>query len=93
MLLMSMLFSPGLAALTLVPWALVMGLAGYRVGGRPSWRAAFRDTGKDGKGGGASSGWTMGNTNSGGSSSGLSGGSSSSFGGGSSGGGGASGKW
>jgi uncharacterized protein len=72
--------------LILLAWAIVMFIVGYRLGGRPSWRDAFRGT----KGVG-NSGWTMGNTKS--SSSSSSGGSSSSFGGGSSGGGGASGRW
>ncbi len=83
------LITPVWSLMTLFPLAAAMTIAGYRLGGRKSWRNAFRD----GKGGGGSpgSGWTMGNTSSGGSSS--SSGSSSSFGGGSSGGGGASGKW
>jgi uncharacterized protein len=95
-LLMSMAFMSTVSLFTLFPWAIAMCLAGYRLGGRKSWRDAFRDTG-NGKGGGASSGWTMGTTtskgSSGSSSSSSSSGSSSSFGGGSSGGGGASGKW
>jgi uncharacterized protein len=70
----------------LLAWAIVMFTVGYRLGGRPSWRDAFRGTK-----GSAGNGWTMGNTSSRSSSS--SGGSSSSFGGGSSGGGGASGRW
>ena len=77
---------------TLLPWALFIGWAGYRLGGRESWRNAFRDRG--GPGGGSSSGWTMGATGGGGGSrSSSSHSSSSSFGGGSSGGGGASGSW
>ena len=79
-----------LAWLILLPWALFVFVIGYRLGGRRSWRDAFRDSG-DGQGGG--SGWTMGKTSKSSSSSSSSGGSSSSFGGGSSGGGGASGKW
>lgn len=69
----------------LLAWAIFTFVVGYRLGGRQSWRDAFRGT--KGTGGG----WTMGNTKS--SSSSSSGGSSSSFGGGSSGGGGASGRW
>jgi len=91
-LLMSLAFIGRLSMFTLVPWALAMFVLGYRLGGRKSWRNAFRDT--NGKGGSGSSGggWTMGTTSS--SSSGSSGSSSSSsFGGGSSGGGGASGRW
>jgi uncharacterized protein len=71
----------------LLLWAILFFIVGYRLGGRQSWRDSFRGT----KGGGAGTGWTMGNTSS--SSSSSSGGSSSSFGGGSSGGGGASGRW
>ena len=94
-LLMSLAFIGRLSLYTLVPWALAMFVAGYRLGGRKSWRDAFRDTG-GGSGGSSGSGWTMGTTSSGSSSSGgssSSSGSSSSFGGGSSGGGGASGRW
>lgn len=87
-LLMSMLFMFTISLFTQVPWAMVMFLTGYRLGGREKWRDAFRDTGSGG-GGSSSSGWTMGSSRS---SSGSSG-SSSSFGGGSSGGGGASGRW
>jgi len=91
-LLMGTLFGGTVATAMLVPWAIAMSVAGYRLGGRKSWRDAFRNSGK---GGGSSSGWTMGAAS--GSSSGGSGssssGSSSSFGGGSSGGGGASGRW
>ena len=70
---------------TLVPWAIVAFVLGYRLGGRSSGDA-FRKTGKS-----SGRGWTMGSAGSR-SSSGSSG-SSSSFGGGRSGGGGASGKW
>jgi uncharacterized protein len=79
------------ASVTLLPLALGMALVGFRLGGRPSWKDSFRNTG--GKGSGSSGGWTMGGGSSSGSSSSSSGGSSSSFGGGSSGGGGASGRW
>jgi uncharacterized protein len=90
-LLMSLAFAGMLAWLILLPWALFVFVMGYRLGGRQSWRDAFRTTG-DGQSGG--SGWTMGTTSkSSGSSSSSSGGSSSGFGGGSSGGGGASGRW
>jgi len=88
-LLMSLLFVPAVAAVTLVPLALFIAIVGYRLGARPSWRNAFRDGG--GGKGGSSTGWTMGTSGSG--RSGGSSGSSSSFGGGSSGGGGASGRW
>jgi uncharacterized protein len=88
-LMMSFAFAGLLAWLILLPWALFVFVMGYRLGGRQSWRDAFRNTG-DGQGGG--SGWTMGSSSSSSSSS-SSGGSSSSFGGGSSGGGGASGRW
>jgi uncharacterized protein len=92
-LLMSMAFMFKVAMFTLVPWAVLVFVQGYRLGGREKWRDAFRDTGS-GKGGGSSSGWTMGtSSSSGSSSSSSSSGSSSSFGGGSSGGGGASGRW
>lgn len=77
------------ASVTLLPLAVGMAWVGFRLGGRPSWKDSFRNTG--GKGSGSSGGWTMGGGSSSGSSS--SGGSSSSFGGGSSGGGGASGRW
>ena len=86
-LMMSLAFAGMAAWFILLPWALFVFVMGYRLGGRDSWRKAFRDSG-GGKGGGT--GWTMGTTKSSGSSS---GGSSSSFGGGSSGGGGASGRW
>jgi uncharacterized protein len=90
---MSMAFMFKVAMFTLVPWAVLVFVQGYRLGGRKKWRDAFRDTGS-GKGGGSSSGWTMGtSSSSGSSSSSSSSGSSSSFGGGSSGGGGASGRW
>ena len=91
-LLMSMAFAGTLAMATLVPWALFMFVTGYRLGGRKSWRDAFRSSGKGG--GGSSGGWTMGTTSGSGSSSDSSSSeSNSSFGGGSSGGGGASGRW
>jgi uncharacterized protein len=92
-LLMSLAFAGKLSLYTLFPWALAMFLNGYRLGSKPAWRDAFRDSGR--KGGGASGGWTMGGgrSGSGSSSSGSSSSSSSSFGGGSSGGGGASGRW
>lgn len=91
-LVMSLALADPLAWLILLPWALFVLVMGYRLGGRQSWREAFRNTGPGRDGG---SGWTMGTTSksSGSSSSSSSGGSSSSFGGGSSGGGGASGKW
>ena len=78
---------------TLLPWSIAMFIGGLVLGGRKSWRDAFRDTG-DGSGG-SSSGWKMGGSSSSGGSSGSSSSSSSSssFGGGSSGGGGASGRW
>ncbi|HJU43401.1 MAG TPA: TPM domain-containing protein [Vicinamibacterales bacterium] len=88
-LLMSLAAAGMPAWMILLPWALFVFVIGYRLGGRQSWRDAFRS---GGKGGGSSSGWTMGSTSSGSSSS-SSSGSSSSFGGGSSGGGGASGRW
>ncbi len=90
-LLMSIAVVGSLTLATLVPWAIAMFVVGYRLGGRESWRNAFRDSGKGGRGGGSSGGWTMGSSGRSGSSSGSS--SSSSFGGGSSGGGGASGRW
>ncbi|HWI16519.1 MAG TPA: TPM domain-containing protein [Vicinamibacterales bacterium] len=89
-LVMSLAFLGRLSLMTLLPWSLAMFVVGYRLGGRKSWRDAFRDSGGRGSGG-SSSGWTMGNTSSGSSSGSSS--SSSSFGGGSSGGGGASGRW
>jgi uncharacterized protein len=89
-ILMSMAFMYKATLVTLVPWAIGMLVLGYRLGGRPSLRDAFRNTGKGG--GSSSKGWTMGTTSSSRGSS-SSSGSSSSFGGGSSGGGGASGKW
>ena len=89
-LLMSLAFVGLLAWFILLPWALFVFAMGYRLGGRQSWRDAFRNgSGKGGSGGG----WVMGGGSSSGSSSSSSGGSSSSFGGGSSGGGGASGRW
>jgi hypothetical protein len=93
-LLMALAILPSVTAMTLLPLSLAMSALGYRLGKRPSWRDAFRDSGK-GKGGGGSSsgsGWVMGGS-SGGSSGSSSSSSSSSFGGGSSGGGGASGRW
>jgi uncharacterized protein len=94
-LLMSLAFLGRLSLFTLFPWALVMFLNGLRLGAKPAWRKAFRDSGKGGKGGGSSSGsgWTMGSSSSSSGSSSSSSSSSSSFGGGSSGGGGASGRW
>ncbi len=90
-LLMALGIVTRIAAVTLLPLAIVMAVVGYRLGKRPAWRDAFR---QGGKGGGSSGGWTMGGgSSSGSSSSSSSGGSSSSFGGGSSGGGGASGRW
>jgi uncharacterized protein len=86
-LLMSLAFVGTLSLFTLLPWAILMLIFGYRQGAKKSWRDAFRNSGKGGRGG---SGWTMGGSSS---SSSSSGGSSSSFGGGSSGGGGASGRW
>lgn len=91
-LVMSLAFLGRLSLMTLFPFALLAFVLGYRAGGKPKWRNAFRDTG--GKGGSSSGGWTMGAGSSGSSSSSSSSSpSSSSFGGGSSGGGGASGKW
>jgi uncharacterized protein len=84
---MSLAFLGTLALFTLLPWAILMFIMGYRLGGRDRWRDTFRDSG--GGKGGSGTGWTMGSS----SSSSSSGGSSSSFGGGSSGGGGASGRW
>jgi uncharacterized protein len=93
-LLMALAILPSVTALTLLPLSLVMSALGYRLGKRPSWRDAFRDSGKGRGGGGSSSGsgWVMGGSSGGSSGSGSSS-SSSSFGGGSSGGGGASGRW
>lgn len=92
-LLMSLAFIGKVSMYTLVPWAILMFLNGYRLGGKPSWESVFRDSDKDGDS--SSGGWTMGSgsssSSSGSSSSSSS--SSSSFGGGSSGGGGASGRW
>jgi uncharacterized protein len=89
-LLMSAVFMPRTAVVTLVPWAAVMFIVGYRSGERPGFGDMFRK-GRGSQG----SGWVMGTSNrsrSGSSSSGSSS-SSSGFGGGSSGGGGASGSW
>ena len=91
-LLMSLAFLGRLALMTLLPFALVMLVVGYRLGSRPAWRDAFRNTGTSGKGG-SSGGWTMGGGSSSSGSSSSSSSSGGSFGGGSSGGGGASGKW
>lgn len=88
-LLMSLIVAR-VSLMTLFPLALIMLVIGYRLGGRKSWRDAFRNTGKGG--GGSSGGWTMGSSGSSSGSSSRSS-SSSSFGGGSSGGGGASGRW
>jgi uncharacterized protein len=91
-LLMALGIVTGVASVTLLPLALGMTVLGFRLGGRESWRDAFRN--KGGKGGkGSGGGWVMGGGSSSGSSSSSSGGSSGSFGGGSSGGGGASGRW
>ena len=92
-LLMSLAFIGRVSLFTLVPWGIAMFIAGWRLGGRPSWANSFRDTGS---GKGRSGGWTMGtssSSSSGSSSRSSSSSSSSSFGGGSSGGGGASGRW
>jgi uncharacterized protein len=89
-LLMSLGFLGKLALMTLLPWAVVVAVLGYRLGARKSWRDAVRDSGS-GKGS-SGSGWTMGTT-SGGSGSSSSSSSSGGFSGGSSGGGGASGRW
>jgi uncharacterized protein len=91
-LLMSLAFIGRLSMFTLLPWAIVMFIVGYRQGGKKAWRDAFRNGSGSGKG--SSGGWKMGGGgSSSGSSSSSSGGSSGSFGGGSSGGGGASGRW
>lgn len=92
-LLMSLAFIGRLSLFTLVPWAILMFIFGYRQGGKKGWRDAFRNSGGKGGGSGSSGGWVMGGGSSSGGSSSSSGGSSSSFGGGSSGGGGASGRW
>jgi uncharacterized protein len=86
-LLIALLLAPAVSGLTLLPWSVLMGVVGYRLGGRQSWKHAFRE-----RGGGSSSGWTTGSSSGSGSSS-SSSSSSDSFGGGSSGGGGASGRW
>lgn len=93
-MLMSLAFLGRVGLFTLVPWGALMFLNGLRLGGKPGWRDAFRNSGGGGKGG-SSGGWTMGTSSgsSSSSSSSSSSGSSSSFGGGSSGGGGASGRW
>lgn len=88
--LMSVAFMGRIALWVLVPWAIAMFIAGYRLGSKPSWRDAFRDT-RSGRG--SSGGWTMGGGSGSSSSGSSSSSSSSSFGGGSSGGGGASGRW
>ncbi len=92
-LLMSLTLLGRLSLMTLFPFALVMLVVGYRLGARPAWRDAFRNTGKGGSGGSSSGGWTMGGGSSRSGSSSSSSSSGGSFGGGSSGGGGASGKW
>jgi len=92
-LLMALAILPGLASVTLLPLALGMAVVGYRLGGRESWKNAFRNTGGKGGGKGSSGGWMMGGGSGSSSSGSSSGGSSGSFGGGSSGGGGASGRW
>ena len=91
-LLMSLAVIGRVALWTLVPWAVVMFLNGFRLGARPSWSEPFRGSGKGGKGG-SSGGWVMGGGSGSGGSSSSSSSSSGSFGGGSSGGGGASGRW
>ena len=91
-MLMSLAFLGKVALWTLVPWGALVFLNGLRLGGKPGWRDAFRDSGGGGKGG-SSGGWTMGTSSSSSGSSSSSSSSSSSFGGGSSGGGGASGRW
>ena len=51
-LLMSLgLLGRPLSLMTLFPFALVMLVVGYRLGARPAWRDAFRNTGKGGRGG------------------------------------------
>jgi hypothetical protein len=91
-LLMALGIVTSVASVTLLPLALGMAVLGFRLGGRDSWRDAFRN--KGGKGGkGSGGGWVMGGGSGSGSSGSSSSGSSSSFGGGSSGGGGASGRW
>jgi uncharacterized protein len=91
-LLMSLAFLGRVWLYTLFPLAILVFIQGLRLGARPAWRSAFRDSGGGKGGGSSSSGWTMGASSSSGSSS-SSSSSSSSFGGGSSGGGGASGRW
>lgn len=89
---LAVMFTTALA--TLAPLALAMAIWGFRLGGRPSWRDAFRPPKGKGGGKGSGGGWVMGGGSGGsGSSSGGSSSSGSSFGGGSSGGGGASGRW
>ncbi|MEO7157665.1 MAG: hypothetical protein ABI039_08895, partial [Vicinamibacterales bacterium] len=92
-LLLSLALLGTVSLYTLVPCAILMVILGLRLGGRPSWRNAFRDGSGGGRGGGSSSGWVMGGGSSSGSSSSSSSSSSSNYGGGSSGGGGASGSW
>ena len=92
-LLMSLAFLGRLSLMTLFPFALVMLVVGYHLGGRPAWRDAFRKTSTGGTSGSSSGGWTMGGGSSSSRSSSSSSSSGGSFGGGSSGGGGASGKW
>ena len=92
-LLMSLAFIGSVWLYTMLPLSIAVFIAGFVLGGRKSWRDAFRETGSRRGSGGSSSGWTMGTSSSSGSSSSSSSSSSDSFGGGSSGGGGASGKW
>lgn len=91
-LLMSLAFGALISLATLFPWALACAIGGYRLGGRPRWKDAFRNSNS-----GSSGGWVMGtsgsSSSSGSSSDSSSSSSSSDFGGGSSGGGGASGSW
>lgn len=92
-LLLALVLLTWVASITLLPLAVIMTMVGYLLGGRDSWRQAFRDSGGGGSRG-SSSGWVMGggsHSRSGSSSRSRS--SSNGFGGGRSGGGGASGKW
>jgi len=52
-LLMALALVTFVASITLLPLALVMFVAGYRLGARPSWREAFRDKGVRGAARGA----------------------------------------
>ncbi len=93
-LLIALVVFPRLTAMTLAPWALVMGLVGYWLGGR-DWSAATSGAAprsKDQAGTKRSGSSSSSSSSSFGSSS-SSSSSSSSFGGGRSGGGGASGRW